>query len=49
MSGQLHALAPGTHPLDLVGPRAGLDDMEKLKFLALLGLIGHPAHSQSLY
>jgi hypothetical protein len=35
-----------------VGPRAGLDDMEKWKFLTLLGLeprpIGRPARSQSL-
>jgi hypothetical protein len=36
-----------------VGPRAGLDDVEKRKFLALPGLelrpLGHPASSQSLY
>jgi hypothetical protein len=34
-------------------PRAGLDDMEKRKFLTLPGLelrlLGRPAHSQSLY
>jgi hypothetical protein len=36
-----------------VDPRAGLDDMEKVKFLTLLGLkrqlLGHPTHSQSPY
>jgi hypothetical protein len=36
-----------------VDPRAGLDDMEKRKFLTLPGLefriLGHPARSQSLY
>jgi hypothetical protein len=36
-----------------VGPRAGLDDVEKRKFLTLLGLelrpLGRPARSQSLY
>jgi hypothetical protein len=36
-----------------VDPRAGLDDMEKRKFLALMGLelrpFGRPARSQSLY
>jgi hypothetical protein len=36
-----------------VGPRAGLDDVEKKKFLTLPGLelrlLGRPAHSQSLY
>jgi hypothetical protein len=36
-----------------VGPRAGLDDVEKGKFLTLQGLelrpLGRPAHSQSLY
>jgi hypothetical protein len=36
-----------------VGPRAGLDAMEKRKFLILLGLelqpLGHPTCSQSLY
>jgi hypothetical protein len=35
-----------------VGPRAGLDDMEKRKFLTLPGLelrpLGSPARSQSL-
>jgi hypothetical protein len=36
-----------------VGPRAGLDDLEKRKFLTLPGLklrfLGRPARSQSLY
>jgi hypothetical protein len=36
-----------------VGPRAGLDDVEKKKFLTLTGLelrpLGRPARSQSLY
>jgi hypothetical protein len=36
-----------------VGPRAGLDDVEKIKFLTLPGLelrpLGRPARSQSLY
>jgi hypothetical protein len=36
-----------------VDPRAGLDDVEKRKFLTLLGLelqpLGRPACSQSLY
>jgi hypothetical protein len=36
-----------------VGPRAGLDDVEKRKFLTLPGLelrlLGRPARSQSLY
>jgi hypothetical protein len=36
-----------------VDPRAGLDDLEKRKFLTLPGLqlrpLGHPARSQSLY
>jgi hypothetical protein len=36
-----------------VGPRTGLDDMEKRKFLTLPGLeprpLGRPACSQSLY
>jgi hypothetical protein len=36
-----------------VGPRAGLDDLEKRKFLITLGLelrpLGRPALSQSLY
>jgi hypothetical protein len=46
--------APGTHCLGgWVDPRAGLDDLEKRKFLTLLGLelrpLGHPAHSQLLY
>jgi hypothetical protein len=46
--------APGTHWIgDWVGPRAGLDDVEKRKFLTLAGLefrpLGRPAPSQSLY
>jgi hypothetical protein len=45
---------PGTHWIGgWVGPRAGLDDMEKRKFLTLPGLelrpVGRPARSQSLY
>jgi hypothetical protein len=45
---------PGTHWIGgLVGPRAGLDDVENLKFLALPGLglrpLSRPARSQSLY
>jgi hypothetical protein len=42
-------VAPGAYWIGWVEPRAGLDDMEKRKFLTLLGLklrpIGHPAHS----
>jgi hypothetical protein len=61
MSGQLHALAAlppgkelGTHCIGgWVDPRAGLDDVEKGKFLTILGLelrpLSHPAHSQLLY
>jgi hypothetical protein len=62
VSGQLHvpaALPPGerasaTHWIrGWVDPRAGLDDMEKRKFLILPGLelriLGRPARSQSLY
>jgi hypothetical protein len=46
--------APGTHFIGgWVDPRAGLDDMEKWKFLNLSGLElpppGRPARSQSLY
>jgi hypothetical protein len=46
--------APGTHWIGgYVGPRAGLDDMEKRKFLTQSGLelrpLGRPARSQSLY
>jgi hypothetical protein len=36
-----------------VGPRTGVDDVEKIKFLTILGLelrpLGRPARSQSLY
>jgi hypothetical protein len=60
MIGQLHAptaLPPGEsphYPLGrLGGPRAGVDDMEKWKFLPPLVLeprpLGGPARSQSLY
>jgi hypothetical protein len=62
VSGQLHAPAalppgkesPGTHCIGgWVELSAGLDDMEKRKFLTLTGLelrpLGRPAHSQSLY
>jgi hypothetical protein len=62
VSGQLHAPAalppgkgsPGTHWIGgWLGPRAGLDDMEKRKFLTLPGLelrpLGRPARNQSLY
>jgi hypothetical protein len=46
--------APGTHWRGgWVGPRAGLDKVEKRKFLTLPGLelqpLGRPARSQSLY
>jgi hypothetical protein len=46
--------APGTHLIGgWVDPRAGLDDMEKWKFLLPPGLelrpLGRPARSQSLY
>jgi hypothetical protein len=46
--------APGTHCIKgWVDPRAGLDNMEKLKFLTLPGLeprpLSRPARSQSLY
>jgi hypothetical protein len=45
---------PGTHWIGgWVDPRAGLDDVEKKKFLSLpvlqLRPLGHPARSQSLY
>jgi hypothetical protein len=45
---------PGTHSLGgWVGHRAGLDNVEKRKFLTLPGLelrpLGRPALSQSLY
>jgi hypothetical protein len=62
-SGQLHL--PALLPLEResyhgaywiggwVGPRAGLDDMSRYKFLALPGLelrtVGQPACSQSLF
>jgi hypothetical protein len=62
VSSQLHAPAallpgkkpPGTHWIGgWVDPRAGMDDVEKRKFLTLLGLelqpLGRPARSQSLY
>jgi hypothetical protein len=46
--------APGTHWIGgWVDPRAGLDDVEKRKFLTLLGFelrtLRRPARSQSLY
>jgi hypothetical protein len=46
--------APGTHCIGgWVDRRAGLDDMEKWKFLTLPGreprTLSHPARSQSLY
>jgi hypothetical protein len=46
--------APGTYGIGgWVGPTAGLDDLEKRKFLTLPGLelrpLGHPARGQSLY
>jgi hypothetical protein len=46
--------APGTHWMGgWVDLRASLDDVEKRKFLTLLGLdlqpLGCPAHRQSLY
>jgi hypothetical protein len=46
--------APGTHWIGgWVVPRAGLDELEKRKFLTLPGLelrpLGLPARSQSLY
>jgi hypothetical protein len=54
ISGQLHA--PATLLLSkegFVGPRAGLDDVEKRKVMTVSGLIlrplGGPARSQSLY
>jgi hypothetical protein len=45
---------PGTHCIGgWVGPRAGLDDVEKREFLTLPGLkrrpLGRPSRSQSLY
>jgi hypothetical protein len=62
VNGQLQAPAalplggkkPGTHRIGVwVGPRAGLDDMEKLKFSPPPGLefrpLGRPARSQSLH
>jgi hypothetical protein len=46
--------APGSHWIGgWVDPRAGLEDVEKRKFLTLPGLqlrpLGRPARSQSLY
>jgi hypothetical protein len=46
--------APGTHWIGgWVAPRAGVDDVERRKFLPLPGLqlrlLGRPARSQSLY
>jgi hypothetical protein len=42
--------APDTHWIGgWVGPRAGLDDVEKRKFLTLPGLEFRPLGSQSLY
>jgi hypothetical protein len=46
--------APGTHWLGgWVGPRTGLDDVEKIKFMILPRLelrpLGRPARSQALY
>jgi hypothetical protein len=47
MSGQLHvlpALPPSTHWIeDLVGPRAGLEAVEKRKILPLQGLEPQPS------
>jgi hypothetical protein len=45
--------APGNHWIGVwLDPRAGLDDVEKRKFLTLLGLklrpLGRPGRSQSL-
>jgi hypothetical protein len=47
-------IAPGTHWIgDWVDPRAGLDDMEKRKFLTIPGLelrtLGRPGCSHSIY
>jgi hypothetical protein len=46
--------APSTHCIGgWVGPRTSLDDMEKWKFLTIMGLVlrspGHPGRSQSRY
>jgi hypothetical protein len=46
--------SPGTYWIgDWVGPRSGLDDVEKRKFLNLPGLelrpLGRPTRRQSLY
>jgi hypothetical protein len=64
VGGQWSASCPGRfmlrertprYPLDrrLGGPQAGLDDIEKLKFLALLGLklrpLSRSARRQSIY
>jgi hypothetical protein len=54
-SASRHGLfTPGTHCIGgWVDPRAGLDDMEKWKFLTLAELeirpLGRPVRSQSLY
>jgi hypothetical protein len=51
VSSQLHD--PADLPLGWVGPRTGLEDMEKRQFLTLPGLelrcLGRPGCSQSLY
>jgi hypothetical protein len=57
VSGQLHspaALSPGAHWIEgRVGPRAGVEDVEKRTFLTLPGLeprpLNRPDRSQSLY
>jgi hypothetical protein len=45
--------APVTHWIGWVGPRTGMDAVEKRKFLTLPGLelrlLGRPAGSQSIY
>jgi hypothetical protein len=54
VSGQLHSPAYGTHWIGgWVDPRAGLDDVEKRKFMTLPGFqlrpLGRPARSHSVY
>jgi hypothetical protein len=57
VSGHLHAPAALPHGIPWIGgwmdPSAGLDDVEKRKFLTLTGLelrpLGRPARSQLLY